>query len=318
MAVLLWLAAHPAFVHAALPVETAINASADIISADPSAAARALQAQHILLRLQLAASIFKRPLVLESSQSSDDVKGDVFAVLPQAFSKVSNDLANAQGWCDILSLHLNTKYCRAAINDRQTILQMNVGSKFHQPLADSHRLTFLWQIGAQQADYLQVMMTADDGPLGTHNYRITFAAVPLAGGGTFFHLSYSYAFGLTSKIAMMAYLGTIGRDKVGFTVVGSSHGQPQLVGGMRGLIERNTMRYHLAIEAYLGAQNTPQSGRFEKRLNDWFVAAERYPKQLHEIEKVAYLEIKRKERIRQQQGNQADSTEIIHPGLEQK
>ncbi len=311
--VLLWLAAHPVFVNAALPITTAVNASADIISADPSAAARALQARHISLRPQMAASIFKRPLVLESSQSSDDIKGDVFAVLPQSFANVSDNLANAQVWCDILSLHLNTKYCRAAIDADQTKLQMNVGSKFDQPLADSYRLTFLWQVAAQQSDYLKIMMTADQGPLGTHNYRITFAAVPLAGGGTFFHLTYSYAYGLTSKIAMTAYLGTIGRDKVGFTVLGTNHGQPLLVGGMRGLIERNTMRYHLAIEAYLGAQDTPQSARFEKRLNDWFVAAERYPQQLHEMEKVAYLEIKRKERSRQQQANPSDPSEIRQP-----
>ena len=100
---------------------------------------------------------------------------------------------------------------------------------------------------------------------------------------------------------MQAYLGTIGSDKVGFTVVGKqSDGQPLHVGGMRGLVERNTMRYYLAIEAFLGALSAPPQARLEKRLHDWFAAVERYPRQLHEMEQAEYLDMKRKEYLRQQ------------------
>jgi hypothetical protein len=42
-----------------------------------------------------------------------------------------------------------------------------------------------------------------------------------------------------------------------------STGQPDYIGGVRGLVERNTMRYYLAIDAYLSTLPV----RPEKRLD---------------------------------------------------
>jgi hypothetical protein len=69
---------------------------------------------------------------------------------------------------------------------------------------------------------------------------------------------------------------------------------------MRGVVERNTMRYYLAIEAYLGALSAPAREQLEKRLNDWHAGVERYPMQLHELERGEYFDMKRKEVKRQQ------------------
>jgi len=69
---------------------------------------------------------------------------------------------------------------------------------------------------------------------------------------------------------------------------------------MRGVVERNTMRYYLAIEAFLGALSAPPQAQLEKRLHDWFAAVERYPRQLHEMDEGAYLDMKRRETRRQQ------------------
>jgi hypothetical protein len=103
-----------------------------------------------------------------------------------------------------------------------------------------------------------VNLSADEGPLGTRDLRITVAAMPADDGKTFLRLSYSYGFGAMARVAMQAYLRTIAHDKVGFTVVGKEvDGEPHFVGGMRGVVERNTMRYYLAIEAYLGALSAP-------------------------------------------------------------
>jgi hypothetical protein len=105
------------------------------------------------------------------------------------------------------------------------------------------------------------------------------------------------------RLAMQVYLATTGRNKVGFTVTGAqAGGQPLLIGGTRGVVERNTMRYYLAIEAFLGALSVPPHARLEKRLRDWFAAAESYPRQLHEMEQREYLDMKRKEHLRQQAG----------------
>jgi len=148
------------------------------------------------------------------------------------------------------------------------------------------------------------MLIADKGPIGTHDYRIVLEAAPADDGRTMIRLAYSYAYGTAGGLAMQVYLGTTGRDKVGFSLAAKdSGGPPRLVDGMRGVAERNTMRYYLAIEAFLGALATvPPSARLEKSLSDWFAAVERYPRQLHEIGREEYLDMKRKEYLRQRPG----------------
>ena len=289
--VALWLLTGYTLANAALPAINAVDAGS----------ASAMRARYDELRARFANNAFQRPLVIESTHTSKDVKGDIFAVVPHTFASVSDALDDSQGWCDVLILHLNTKYCKTSRDENGTALTMNVGKKFDQPLADSFRLNFAWKLVDRQADYMRVLLRADVGPFSTHDYRITLEAVPLENGTTFIHLSYAYGFGVTGNFAMLAYFNTIGRDKVGFTVVGKAgDGTPAYVDGMRGLVERNTMRYFLAIESFLGALTVQGPAQFEKRINDWFMAVERYPRQLHEMEQADYLVMKRKEYSRQQ------------------
>lgn len=275
------------------------NAAPTVTDAD--GAAPAFRARYEALRGQLAASPFKRPLVLVSQQGSNDVSGDVYAVVPHPFAQVNAALGGAGTWCDILILHLNTKYCKIVPDGQKTALLMNLGKKYDQPVEQSYRLAFVWRLTDQRADYMRVALTADTGPLGTHDYRITLEAIPLENGSTFLHLSYAYGFGATGKFAMLAYFSTVGRNKVGFSVVGTEQdGQPTFIDGMRGQSERNTMRYYLAIESFLGALALPETAQFERRIGDWFNAVERYPRQLHEMDRAEYLTMKRKEYLRQQ------------------
>ena len=100
---------------------------------------------------------------------------------------------------------------------------------------------------------------------------------------------------------MRTYLATIGADKVGFTnVAGPSAAQPEYVGGVRGLLERNTMRYYLAIDAYLKGLSAAPDKRLQLRLATWFDATEQYARQLHEVDRQDYLQMKRHEYERQQ------------------
>jgi hypothetical protein len=269
------------------------------VIADPKAAA-AMQATYAVLKSGLGANPFDRPLHLESSETRDLVRGEAHGLLDHPFATTSLALDKPGHWCDILTLHLNTKYCRPAVAGGKTTLQVIIGKKFDQPLADAHRLEFVYRIDARTADYLRVTLGSEEGPLGTRDYRIVLEATPMEGGQTFVHLSYAYSYGVLAGLAMQAYLGTIGRDKVGFTVTGrDSDGRPRYVAGMRGLVERNTMRYYLAIEAFLGSRSAAPGARTEKSLRDWFAAVEAYPRQLHEMERVDYLAMKRKEYSRQ-------------------
>ena len=201
----------------------------------------------------------------------------------------------------LLILHVNIKYCRASSNKTGAVLTVSLGRKYDQPLADAYRAEFNYRGLITTPDYFAVELKAASGPWGTHDYRIWIEATPLKDGRTFLHFTYAYAFGLTGRIAMQGYLATIGSDKVGFTLTGKqSDGQPAYIQGVRGVVERNTMRYYLAIDAYLAALTAPPKDQLEKRLQHWYNATEQYARQLHEVERNDCLEMKRKEYQRQQ------------------
>ena len=63
------------------------------------------------MRGRMANSPFKIPLIIESVQTSENIKGDVYAEIKHPFATVSAALSVPQVWCDILILHLNTKSC---------------------------------------------------------------------------------------------------------------------------------------------------------------------------------------------------------------
>ena len=260
-----------------------------------------LKARHASLREQLASNQFQRPLYLESSENSGELKGDIYARIEQPYVVVGPALRGMDRWCDILILPLNVKRCRASFPTAGDTLTLNIGRKFDQPLADAYLIEFNYKVVVAEPDYLQVVLHADEGPLGTSRYRIVLKVVQLDARSSFLHLSYSYAYGMVARVAMQGYLATTGRNKAGFSIVGrNANGQPVYMGGTRGVVERNTMRYYLAIEAYLGALSAPALEQPEKRLNDWYAGAERYPVQLHELERTEYLDMKHKEIQRQQ------------------
>jgi hypothetical protein len=260
--------------------------------------AAVLHARHAQLREALAHNAFQRPVHLTSHEADDGVFGEIVSEVPAPFEVVRSTLVVPAQWCEILILHLNTKHCREAPGGAPQRLDVIVGRKFDQPLEDAHRLTFSFRADDTTDGYLRVELRADSGPLGTRDYRIVLEAVPASPERTVLRLAYSYGYGVASRLALGAYLATAGRDKVGFTVVRREGGKDVLVGGMRGLVERNTMRYQLAIEAFLGAQSAPREARLEKSLRDWFAASARHPRQLYEMSQEEYLSMKRREHRR--------------------
>jgi len=264
-------------------------------------AAAALNTRYATLKNDLEHTEFQRPIFMSSAEGKDSVSGEIFALLSSPFATAGSVLDKPLNWCDILLLHLNNKYCRPDHGAAGTILHVVVGTKREQALKDAQQVNFVYRVTARTADYLQVNLEAEEGPLSTKNYRIMLEATPADDGRTFIHFSYSYAFGVVGKLAMQAYLNTIARDKIGFSVVSDNgRGEARPVGGMRGAVERNTMRYYLAIEAFLGALAAPAASRLEKAFRDWFAATEAYSRQLHEVGETEYLAMKRKEYSRQQ------------------
>ena len=275
-------------------------------AANPSADnfVNALLGQHKALNKELLNNQFKRPLVLYSTESPESLKGEIYAVLDYPFKKVNSAINNPNHWCDALILHINVKYCRAENSNAGTMLNINLGKKYDQPLIETYQAKFNYESISNAADYFSIEMKAADGPLGTKDYRIWVEATPLNNNQTFLHFTYAYSFGLSGRLAMKGYLATIGKDKIGFSILSEQNGKPEYVQGVRGVVERNTMRYYLAIDAYLAAANAAnndntENGQLERRLENWFDSTERYAMQLHEVEKTDYLSMKRSEVERQ-------------------
>ena len=163
-------------------------------------------------------------------------------------------------------------------------------------MKEAYAVGFVVQPEAATADYLNVRLSAETGPFSTRDYRIELQAIPLDGGNkTFLSLHYSYGIGFAAKLAMQGYLATAGASKVGFTRSGDSG----YIGGMRGAVERNTMRYYLAIDAYLASLAAPPAQQRAQRLETWFASTEKYARQLHEIDRADYLAMKQSEYRRQ-------------------
>lgn len=260
-----------------------------------------LHARYAQLHDQLRGSPYQRPIVIDSAEAGDTLKGDIYAVLDHPYETLSRALERPNDWCAIMILPFNTKYCHPVAASGGTQLAMRIGRKADQPAADAYRLDLALHSVAAGPDYFESRLTAAQGPFGTHDYRITLAAIPLDARRTFMHLSYSYSYGGMGRFAMQAYLATAGASKVGFTVMGrDANGQPVRIGGMRGAIERNVMRYYLAIDAHLASMAEPPDQQLEKRLETWFDSTERYARQLHEMDRAPYIAMKKSEFERQQ------------------
>lgn len=256
------------------------------------------------LRAELAPRLphneFGRALVLESQEQSRQVSGDVYAVIDSDFADFRRAFTSAHTWCDVLILHANTKYCRAGIGANANLLSARFGRKVEQGPDAGFALQFAFHVDASRPGYLATRATSPTGPLGSHDYHIELKAVPLAGGKSFMRLHYSYSFGGATRLATQGYLVTGGSGKVGFTRVDAGNGKTAYVRGMRGAVERNTMRYYLAIESYLKSMHQPPGRQFSSRIRYWFDATEQYHKQLHEMDRATYLSMKQTEYARQQ------------------
>ena len=261
--------------------------------------AAALRGKYDTLAPQLKSNVFHRPIYLDSEETSNSLKGDIYAVVDYPFATVNSAFNDPQqgpaNWCEVLILHLNTKYCHASSGANGATIAMNVGKKTEQELGDTYRVQFNYRSVATSPDYFQVALSAATGPLSTKDYRIILEAADIGKGRTFLHLTYSYGFGTAGRIAMKTYLATIASAKVGFTKVSGEY-----IGGVRGLVERNTMRYYLAIDAYLGSLSVPADKRVDQRFATWFDATEQYQRQLHELDREEYLQMKKNEYQRQQ------------------
>lgn len=262
----------------------------------PVSEGQALLSQYAGIEPKMESSVFGMPIYLASSEEGGTSHVDIYGVVDYPFDQVSGVIASPANWCDITLLHVNVKACTSQKEKNAWLLTLYSGRKHYQEPDEAYELKYLYRVLAQQPDYLSLLLTAEQGPLSTKDYRIVLKAIPLNGSKTLIHLSYRFSYGFFGRMAMKTYFATIGSGKIGFSVVGKDDdGKPVYVGGIKGAIERNVVRYFYAIRAYIDVLRYPKEQQFEKRLNRWFDLTDRHKKQLFELEKEEYLSNKRLE-----------------------
>ena len=272
--------------------------------AGDSPGAALLRAKQVELGPRMSHHHFAKSLYVDSNETPNHLSADIYAEVSHPFEVVKQALTVTENWCDVLILHVYVKYCRPveSATDRKR-LAVHIGKKEYQELNQTYRFDFGYRVPQAAADYFDIIIDADKGPLGTSDYRLRVEGVALPGNRSFLHLSYSYTYNLTGKLAMQGYLFTAGSGKVGFTERGRTpEGESLLMDGSRGVIERNTMRYYLSIEAYLAELPLPTGAQLERRLLRWFASTEEFSRQLHDQDLASYLDTKRLEYRRQVDG----------------
>jgi len=244
-------------------------------------------------------SPFEQPIHLESEETERAVHGYIHAIVNEPFERIAGRLRKPSDWCEILFLHLNVKACTHASAGNVAELTVYLGRKHYQVPDEAERADLQFRIVARDDDRLDVDLQADRGPYGTREFHMAIEAVPLDEDRSLLQFSYSVSYGVLGWFAMRVYLATAGRDRVGFTVERMDEdGEPVYIRGLRGMIERNTVRFYLALQAYL---EEPDPDRLEARLARWFDLTERHPEQLREFDKDTYISQKLRERENQEQ-----------------
>jgi hypothetical protein len=257
---------------------------------------KVLFSKYSTAKIEIEKCLFGIPIYLESNEDNRFLRADVYGVFDYPFGSVRDALQAPIDWCDIVSLHLNIKACTYKKEESLRLLTLYSGRKYYQPPSAAYKLIFRFHLAANETEYLNIVLNAEKGPFGTKDHLITLEAVPLDQERTFVHFSYAYSYGLMARMAMSSYFATIGHDKKGFSIINyDKKGNPVCSEGIRGAMERNAVRYYLALQTYIDTLKYPREQRFEKSINLWFDLTERYPQKLHEMDKEEYIAGKRRE-----------------------
>jgi hypothetical protein len=249
------------------------------------------------IKSQLEKNVYGIPIFINSNTENQTMLGEVYGTLPYSFPEIKQALTRPANWCDIVPQHLNIKACTYQHKDDYCEITFYTGRKFYEKPEDVFQIQYQYKLVKNSPDHFYISFTAAKGPMGTKDYVIEVEAIPLMDKVTFIRFSYAYKYNWLTELGMNTYLATLGSDKVGFSTTGTDeNGKTVYIDGTRGIIERNSVRYYLAIKSYLESQNISIDRRFNARINKWFDLTENYHRQLYELDKKDYLEYKQMER----------------------
>ncbi len=234
------------------------------------------------------------PVYLDSDVQKNFSSADIYGVIDHPFYMIEKELSSPADWCDIILPHLNIRACTSKNAADTWYLTIYNVTRYYQPFEKADQLKYSYRLASKLPGYIDILFSADSGPFHSRDHRLRLEAAPVGENRTFIHLSYSYSYGTFAFMAMKSYFGLFGGKRVGFSTSGiDANGGPVYVSGLKGVVERNVMRYYLAVLAYMDTLKYSPDHRFEKRISYWYDLTSRYRRQLFEVEKKEYLELKR-------------------------
>jgi hypothetical protein len=240
----------------------------------------------------LLQSTLLRPLKISSQETIEHLSSDLFAVVEYDMATVNSAAISSERWCEVMLLLSNSKACEAKSDKVNDTLNVIISSSKTADSSGATPTEFKLRVQSATQDYLDAALVANTGPMGTSNISLRLQAIPLTGSRSFVHLHYAYDTQWLGRMAMQTYLQTMGRGKVGFTSVNGENVRAKYIDGARGVIERNTMRYFLGFDCALAFNIQPTSQRFSSMAKCWYEQVEKYPVQLHEMQRNEYLHMK--------------------------
>jgi hypothetical protein len=238
---------------------------------------------------------FGLPLQVRSEERDTLVSAEIHGIVDRPFRALAATFTEPGGWCDFLVLNPNIKTCTFRREAQETLLTLYIGSKGYRAPESATAQVYRFLVRARQPEYAAISLTAPQGLLGTTAHRFEFEAGSVS-GKTVVGLSSSFGPSLLSKLLTGIYLSTLGRDKIGFSREATEAGVPAgYVRGVKGMIERNVMRYYLALKAFLDTTDLPADRQFEARARLAYDLIDLYPAQLRQMDKAEYLDIKARE-----------------------
>ncbi|QJW85230.1 hypothetical protein HK414_22905 [Ramlibacter terrae] len=252
-----------------------------------------LRAKHVELREQLRNNPYQRALHIDSSEASNALQGDVYAVIEHPFEKVRDALKEPSAWCDVMLLPFNTKYCRAGGEG----LAVRIGRKYNQPVEQAFRIGFQFNNVAATSDYRNPPQRGA-GP-GRH------ARLPdPPGGGAHRQRPHLHAPELCVRLWLREQDGhehvPVHRGRRQDRVQRDGQGCERPAAVHRGHARRDRTQCHALLPAIDAYPDNPGDQQVEQRIQQWFTATEKYPRQLREMDRATYVAMKRSEYERQQ------------------
>jgi len=239
------------------------------------------------------------PIHLVTRQDKHQLTVKLVGLMPYGFSEVASVLAQPDSYCEFLPLMFNVKTCVVSERSPQTRIRYYVAGKHYNPPLTSFRINSRYRLVHYGGDFLGVNLESDEDSFGSSQYRVELRAVPF-NGQTLISVNSLYAPGRLTRMATYTYINVFARDKPGFTMVKPAGAdRPLPITGFPAIIERSSVRAYLALKSMMVNRHLRPDQQYEARLRTWYDLNVPYNKQLYELERSQYLDIKRRERANQ-------------------